>query len=363
MINVAFLPANIDACAMYRMYIPHLNTPGSRFLFCLGPLDTRNLEGVNVCVVQRQVTVENLKAMRRMKEIGMKVIYDLDDNIWALPASNPAKQVFDSMKDGFEQCAREADILTVSTRGLASAMTTGFKQIGKQVMVVPNAIDLNLFVKKDLIRDDGLVTVGWGGSNTHSDDVKEAFDVIPIVLDKYKHVRMEIAGAPAEERIIKMSKVIDKDGRHVQRKEEILAPTRIGLHPQTRFRHWIPVAEYPNRLSSWGWDIAIAPLEDNRFNRSKSNIKMLEAAALKIPCLVSDVQPYSEFCALGGDDLKWLLCRTKNDWVVKLTALIHEPEHRKAIGEKMFDVANRFYNAHTVGNNWQYTFKQALGLN
>src|ERR1039458_7973243 len=82
-IQAAFLPAALDACCLYRMYIPHLQLLNSRFLYRLGPLDLKELDGCNVSIVQRQVSEHNLNAIRRMKQIGLKVVYDLDDNIWA----------------------------------------------------------------------------------------------------------------------------------------------------------------------------------------------------------------------------------------------------------------------------------------
>ena len=39
-------------------------------------------------------------------------------------------------------------------------------------------------------------------------------------------------------------------------------------------------------------DVGLIPLEDNRFTRCKSNLKILECAAKKIPAIVSDVATY-----------------------------------------------------------------------
>jgi glycosyltransferase involved in cell wall biosynthesis len=358
-IKVAWLPAALDACALYRMFIPSLNVNNSRFLFRLGPLDLKELDGCNVAVVQRQVSEHNLNAIRRMKQIGLKVVYDLDDNIWALPAANPGKQVFDEMQDGFYKCAREADILTVSTKGLASAAKTGFG-LTKEIIVVPNSIDVNLFEAKPLIRDDGMVLVGWGGSNTHSEDCKEAFDIMPEILDMNPHMRIEIVGAAAQDMVEKTESIVGDNGQRLYRKSKYLVTNKIALHPRSSYRNWVPVGEYANRLASWGWDIALAPLAENRFNRSKSCIKMLEAAALKIPCLASDVQPYNEFASLGGPDVKWLLCNKQRDWKDKLHELVNDADRRKELGQKMYDVAFKYFNAETIASNWSYVFNKVL---
>src|SRR6266436_178101 len=126
-IPVVFLPAGVDACALYRHYLPHLNIEKSMFLLRRGAIDIREVQHCKVAIVQRQVSEHNRAAILRLKEAGLKIIYDLDDNIWNLPSANPGKRQFDQMREGFEMCAREAHMLTVSTRGLATAAKTGFK--------------------------------------------------------------------------------------------------------------------------------------------------------------------------------------------------------------------------------------------
>lgn len=352
-----FFPAGIDACALYREFIPHINTPESIFLFRTGPIDLKEILHCKIAIVQRSGSEDNFKAISGLKRVGMKIIYDLDDNIWSLPPYNPMAKAFKELQHGFARCASIADLMTVSTIGLRTAARTGFSS-SKPIEVIPNAIDFNLFHKKDIKRQDDKVIVGWGGSTTHSEDVREAFSVITDVLDKNPNAIMEIVGASA----IETNKKIVRNERGMQEWAVESGPSKIALHPQSRFRRWVPVSEYPNRLASWGWDIALAPLLDNRFNRSKSNIKMLEAAALMIPCLVSEVQPYTEFCALGDDDVKWLVCRKAKDWKDKLNILINEPDRRDAIGRKMYDIAYRFFNAKNIGHHYQYAFQKALSL-
>lgn len=359
-IKAAFLPANVDACAFYRMFIPHLNLQGSRYLYREGALDTSHVEGCKVAIVQRQVSYGNLHSMHRMKEIGLKIVYDLDDDIWTLPSWNPGKEVFTENIDGFKLCAAEADILTVSTIGLKKAAQKGF-ELDKDIEVVPNSIDFNLFHQKNLVRNDDKVVIGWGGSNTHSEDVKDAFEVVIEVLDKNPQAVMEIVGAPAVNIVDKWENVV-VNGMPKRRKTRTTSSSALSRHPQSRFRPWVPIGEYANRFASWGWDIALAPLADHRFNRSKSSIKMLEAATIRIPCLVSDIQPYNEFASLGGDDLKWLLCSTNFQWRNKLNELINNPERREYLGQKMYDVAYTYFNAKTVADNWNYTFRKVLGL-
>jgi hypothetical protein len=60
-----------------------------------------------------------------------------------------------------------------------------------------------------------------------------------------------------------------------------------------RFDKPVPVQEYPNWIcSNWQSHIGIAPIADNTFNDSKSELKWLEYTALGVPTVASDVGPY-----------------------------------------------------------------------
>ena len=215
-----------------------------------------------------------------------------------------------------------------------------------------------MFSKKNLAKDDTVI-IGWQGSNTHSEDCREVFAMLPELLDENPQVRMQICGPPPVD-VFEEWEPGMIDGKIAYRKVITQVTSKLGMHKHTMHRTWVPVGEYPNRFASWGWDIAIAPLADHVFNRSKSNIKMLEAASMHIPCLVSNIQPYNEFASLGGDDLKWLLCTFPSQWKDKLRTLINEPERRKYLGEKMYQVAKRFYDVEIIKNTWEYAFQKAL---
>lgn len=331
--KTAYLPANIDACALVRMFIPHLHTPNSMFLFRQDRLQLEDMKGFDVVVVQRQITPENQRAMQMLRADGKKIVYDTDDNLWALPSYNPAKKAFESMQEGFDLCIKEAHVVTVSTQGLATALKNRVPNLKAQVLVTPNSLDFDIYRSAPLNRNDGKIIVGWGGSNTHSGDLDEACKALTNCLQKFPVMELQFIG---------------------------MIPDRmIGLE-RVSFRPWIPVGEWANRFASFAWDIALAPLQDNRFNRSKSNLKMLEAAAMRIPCLASDVQPYREFCSLGGQELEWLLCRFDQDWEKKLTRLISDPLYRNHLGDLMFQTAKKYYDIEVVKNNWFYAFRQAM---
>lgn len=313
--------------------MPHLHIPDSLFLFRMDRLRLDELREYEVVVVQRQVSPGNLKAMHMMKEAGLKLVYDLDDDMWNLPASNPAQRAFKQVEEGFALCAKEADVITVSTKGLRGAVRTSMPNLKQEVLVTPNAMDFCWFSPSALSKDDGEVRVGWAGSNTHAGDLYEAWNVLSGLWEKHKNLRFDFVG--------------------------MAAPDKLKGRERVQARPWVPVGEFPNRFASWSWDIAMAPLAQNRFNRSKSCIKMLEAAAVGIPCLASDVQPYQEFCALGR--LEWLLCKSERDWRVKLDRLIVDGDYRRMLGAQMKETAEKYFDIRVIKANWEYALQKAMG--
>lgn len=327
---VAFLPAWIDGCGLYRMFLPHLHVPNSRFIFHPKATPFQEFVDASVAVVQRQCTEGNYKALVRMKETGLKVVYDLDDDLWNIPGTNPAKRILMPMREGFAVCASLCDAVTVSTGPLATAVKTEMPNLKAPVYVIPNAIDLCLFKEPDLPKTTDRVVIGWGGSNTHFGDIAEVWKTLPWVYQQCPNAWFEFVG--------------------------MNPPTALMNVPRVSIRPWVDIGKYASRFSSWSWDIVLAPLDDNRFNRSKSNIKMLEAAAVNAPCLASRVRPYEDFCA-HDKELDYLLCTFPSQWKTKLRELVNEPERRTFLAERMRKVLLDHYQIQDVSKKWMEVFE------
>lgn len=332
-IVAAFCPAQADACALYRQFIPHINLEHSRYLFDLsGFVGVHNLCEAKIVVVQRQGTLGNFKAIKIFKMYGLKVIYDLDDDIWNVPAYNPGYRIFQQMREGFEQCLQLCDLLTVSTRGLKKAVTTALPGIKVPLTIIPNAMDFKLFGKPLIERDSEHCIIGWSGSATHSHDIAELWTLLPEIITTHENTSLELIGGAD------------------------IPPQLIG-HPRVMKRPWCAVAEYPRRCTSWGWDIFVAPVENYRFSQSKSNIKMLEAVAMGAVPLVSDISPYNEFCSLR-EDLKFLLCRSLGDWKAKLHILVSDSAYRSYLLGLCRQVTEEYFTIDTTKEIWKHWFKE-----
>lgn len=83
-------------------------------------------------------------------------------------------------------------------------------------------------------------------------------------------------------------------------------------------------------------DISLIPLHETRFNTYKSNLKVLEAANIGAPCVVSAVHPYK--------DLPVNYVYRQTDWYDETKRLIRDKVYRSEQGEMLRGYCNEHYN-------------------
>lgn len=336
--SVVFIAPWIDACSLWRLYMPHLAMPGSSF-FCFAQRpDFSVITPADVCVVQRCCTAQQLEFLRMMPVLGIQVIYDLDDNVWDVPKYNPAHEVLMRNREGFNACIRMVDVVTVSTKTLAKVVRKHVKfmvnaRTGREIPIVvcENRIEERMFVAP--VKNEKVI-VGWAGSSSHIGDLDVVEEAIISCASEFPDVRFEFRGCEP--------------------------PEASKLRKLSAFQHrlWTPVPEFGARMPLWGWSVALAPVTDHEFNASKSCIKMVEAAYCGIPCLASAVRPYEEFC--GRDkELGWLLCTVPGTWKRKLRELLNDKARREELGRRMYDVMKQHYCYDKPHEGWDAAITMA----
>lgn len=332
--SAVFCPANIDACAYWRMWIPHLNVEDSHFLFTAGTPPMNEIAECDVVVVQRMFLADNIPFLKIARTNGIRIIYDLDDNIWQLPKKNPTYHIFsdEAHQKGFAACAEWADVITCSTVQLRDVMLDHLGHLrnvasNKEIPIVhiDNAIDLRLFPRTTVPKDEDKIVIGWGGSNTHLGDIADVWNLLPDLLEEFPNLYLEFVGHEG--------------------------PASVRNHPRVTNRQWCHISEFAARYATWNWDIVLAPLEQHRFNRSKSCIKMQEAAAIAAPCLAEDIAPYRHFVK-KTPELHWLLCDNYS-WKKKLRELIVNKQLRKELGQAMYQNLHDNFNITRTTSEWK----------
>ena len=265
--------------------------------------------------------VAHLLSAKRV--VGAKLVVDADDDMFNVHPHNYAYQHHfpgSPKQKALSYLFENADAITVSTEALKKTLEKRFKA---PIKILPNCIDtsiwdhklgrktkLNMF-KSDKETDDVEIVevetnpenirIGWICSASHEQDAPEVYNALKEILEKYKNVELWCVG---------------------------WRPTSFEDFPRT---YWIQgtsdYEDYPKFLCELGLDISIAPLIPDEFNKSKSNIKWMEASMAGIPTVASNYEPYH--CI---DHYKTgYLAKNDREWVKYLSWLIEEKETREKI--------------------------------
>jgi glycosyltransferase involved in cell wall biosynthesis len=225
--------------------------------------------GTSFVVFQRSATVQQLKMIKYMKQAypTLPIIYEIDDSLLGdIPEWNFAHDFYEPLIPTIKEILKTVDGIITSTHNLKRK----YIKYNKNIRVIEN--HLPKFIWGDAVcnvNDTPKPRIVYAGSYNHfnqkgegGDMDKEFIQFILGTLDKYQWVF--VGGMPHE----------------------------LKNNPKVEYHGWKTVYELPNFLRQLKVDIMLAPLENNTFNASKSNIKALESVALGVPLVCSNVDPY-----------------------------------------------------------------------
>jgi hypothetical protein len=123
---------------------------------------------------------------------------------------------------------------------------------------------------------------------------------------------------------------------------------------------WTPIKTYQyedfaKEFQKLSFDIFIAPLLDNEFNRCKSPIKFLEYATLGVPVICSQVTPYSEVITDGENGL---LANNPDQWDEKINLLISDPNLRYRLAVNAQKCVKDKYQMSENSDQWHETYRK-----
>jgi glycosyltransferase involved in cell wall biosynthesis len=257
----------------------------------------------------------NLLVWMRNK-VKSTLVVDIDDNIWQIPEDSIVlrtdKDIEAHAKRGLWtiDMVKAADAVTVSTEPLKGLL----KKYNDKIEVIPNLIDVKGWKYKRKKHDK--VRIGWIYSHTHYPDLKVIKGALNKIHKKYKDkVEIVIFGSDLD--------VFDFKPKH----------------------YWgVKFDEYPKKLTELSFDISICPLEDNEFNRCKSNIKWMESSMAGAAVVASKVYPYEYSIEHGKTGY---LASNENQWVKYLSWLIENEDKRNELVANAKKVILEKYNIET----------------
>jgi len=259
--RICFVPMDPFACGWYRI------RNAFNALYChegiaatLNPVATFG-GGADYIYTQRVCNESSFQVMEQLAKAGIKVIIDYDDDTWhPLPTYNKCavhpEMNYAGMKKYLDKVAYK---VTCSTEFLKKQLTEFVPE--EKITVIPNCLDQRYWVRKFEPLGKGFL---YAGSPTHY--CKGDYGDFPKgLVDYLKDKMVRIQGVKPD--FINASEIIP----------------------------WTRIDYYHNSFLAAAQKSAfiLAPLKDNDFNKSKSDLKYIESCAAGRVCLVSDVETYS----------------------------------------------------------------------
>jgi hypothetical protein len=286
--------ADYGGCGYYRCMAPNLLLNLHQKAVIVEStamiLDPRFYQTVQAVKVQRQATPQQKQFVTFLKEISTqlktKLIYEVDDVVFRedIPLYNRNRDAFvsDDIYNSIMDIMHMMDEITVTCDYFRDYLInkTGFKN----VTTVPNYLmkwwfdryyNLGDLVKKfDKNKKKPIVAIFASG--THVDvanrvNQQDDFEmVVPHIIKTRKDFQWHFYGSFP----LPLKSYIDRG--------------------EMKFTHWVPLPDFPQAMANSGAQVTFAALQDNTFNRCKSNIKLIEAGALGLPCVCPDMVTYKD---------------------------------------------------------------------
>lgn len=310
-------------------------------------------ERVDIVLVERgwraAATMEEAEALvDSVRRIGAKLIYTLDDNLLDLHRWQPWHEFStDAKRNIVRFFLRQADVVVVTTESLKQRLM----MLNRSIYVLPNALDERLFLPEGVThfsaverkRDNGVgepLIVGYMGTHSHSQDLMMVLEPLRAVMRRHPgKVEFQIVGVTEDSRVVQSFsslpfRILDTQGNH--------------FYPK-----FIPWAR-----RNLNWDIAIAPLADNAFTHSKSDIKFLDYGLLGIPGIYSEVEAYCHSVEHGKTGL---LCKNSPiQWGQALADLLDNRDLRRRLAQSAFEYVSAKRLLRHCAENWKHVVSLVL---
>jgi processive 1,2-diacylglycerol beta-glucosyltransferase len=296
---------------------------------------------VDPIVVERLIT-----AVRRS---GAKLVHSLDDNLMDLPPRQipvgSAEVIWpqERHRASMGLLLAEADAVWVTTPNLRDR----FSSYNRAISILPNALDDRLLVRPPTSTYPETearrnLVIGYMGTRTHDEDLKMIVPAIRAICSRYPGlVSVEVIGV-------------------MQRSETRQHLSDLPVHYVSPY---LVEHEYPYFVlwfsRSIRWDVAVAPLQSNEFNDSKSDIKFLDYAAIGAATICSKVPAYESTVRHGETGL--LVENDVDAWVHAIDSLVTDADLRCRLsrgavsylyGERTLDVC---------ASAWTHSLHSVLG--
>ena len=285
------------------------------------------------------------RVVGKAKEFGKFVHYDTDDLLTDLYDEHRLVEIYkEKQLDKITQhIYNHSDLVTVTQDKFAQRIKPFCSSM---LGVIKNSIDYELpcwRADRNNYRPSqkGAVRIGWAGGIHHDPDVK-VFSGVPHLVNQMvgaSKVQWDFYGFPqvAKEEIWQQ-KVWH--GYKTQLLKGFKKTKNYNIH------YALPPDQYGIMYANM--DIAIAPLQMNDFNDSKSDIKVAEAGRYSVPLVASNVGCYSDTITNGKTGYLLDPEASPREWAKIIADLIKNKAKRESLGANLNSITDEMFDMNKV---------------
>ena len=334
------VPIDNSATSYHRVVQPlyelsQRGSPWTENIQFLGEKESQpaQYEWADMLFIQCLYAPDAYKFYAEQKKKGKRIIIDFDDDCINIPEDFPEKtEIID--KDTGETYVFPAHMRSLYVQmfiQLADAVTVTNEHLkilyspwNKNICVIPNCVSNDM--RRDIPKGvNSKVRILWTGSTSHLADLEIIKKPLQIINEKYgDRVEFHFQGSLPF--------------------EQIFVGIPIVSHKAVGY------GEYLNLIQAINPDICLAPLREDVFNISKSNLKFCQMTLMEAAFIATPYGPYANL----DHEYDAMLARKESEWVSSISECIENENLR----QKLVKNATKFVDSNHMVDKQLYRWEQ-----
>ncbi len=286
-------------------------------------VNERDLEWCDLVILCRNTDPQTGQWFLKLLQSKKPYIYDIDDNFFELSPDTPIGKYHTAPKrlNRHKQYIQLADLVRIYSKPMYELV----RAFNDNAIRVTGPVDWRLLTPAQKSADPDVVKIVYATSRV-KDTLAELFEpALHQILQKYaSQIEVYFLG---------------------------YNPPEFKIYPNVFYKPLtLNYEKYLRNFSSAGFDIGLAPLLDDIFHRSKTNLKVREYGACRIAGIYSDVDVYASTVIRGKTGL--LVKNTSEAWFHAMSELIENKQLRIDIQEQAYQYAQEHYSHIAFNQLW-----------
>jgi glycosyltransferase involved in cell wall biosynthesis len=234
-----------------------------------------------------------------IRKVSKRLVYDFDDAVM-YRSSRHTNQVSPSRRWAFKRMVRASDAIIAGNQFLKEEALKYVEE--EKVTVVPTAVDMERYPRKDYGKSGGSVILGWIGSGSTLWYLRNLVPVLETLYQRYPQLKLKVVS------------------------DEFFDCSTVPIVK----KKWALEDEVSDLQS---FDIGLMPLTEDVWSQGKCGLKAAQYSAAGIPVVCSPIGINRD---IVEDGLNGYWASTDDQWVERTSRLVDDPGRAEAGGNVLF---------------------------